>query len=194
MFEQSKSAKRRFNIGKFHSKYFVGDGIDIGAGNDTVGNYKYVFRGIKNVRPWDMPDGDAQYLNGINDNTFDFAVSSHSLEHMVDVNIALRNWIRVIKPGGYLVIAVPEEHMYEHNTWPSKYNDDHKWSFSVKNDSELPKSVNVMKMAIDISDIALIEKIEVIDDFFIEDASVSHLDQTMTPNAECAIEIIFKKR
>lgn len=189
--EQSKAAKRRFNIGKFHSNYFVGTGIDIGAGQDTVGNYRHVFRGMGPVRGWDMPDGDAQYLEGIEDNTFDFAVSSHSLEHMVDVPVALRNWIRVIKPGGHLIIAVPDEEMYERNRWPSVGNSDHKWSFTVKTDSTMPKSINVMQLAQDIGDIAVVEKIEVINEFYIPGWDV---DQTMTPNTECAIEIIFRKK
>lgn len=188
--EQSKAAKRRFNIGKFHSNYFVGSGIDIGAGQDTIGNYRHVFRAMNSVRAWDMPDGDAQYLDGIEDNTFDFAVSSHSLEHMVDVNTALRNWIRVVKPGGYIIIAVPDEQMYERETWPSIGNSDHKWSFTVRKNSNMPKSINVMELALDIADIALLEKIEVVDDFYIPGWNI---DQTMTPNAECAIEIIFRK-
>lgn len=190
-YEQSKASKRRFNLGKFHSNYFVGTGIDIGAGGDTVGNYRHVFRGMGPVRGWDLPDGDAQYLQTITDNTFDFAVSSHSLEHMVDVPTALRNWIRVVKPGGYIIIAVPDEEMYERNRWPSISNDDHKWSFTVKTDSTMPKTINVMQLALDVGDIATLEKIEVINEFYIPGWDV---DQTMTPNTECAIEIIFRKK
>mgnify|MGYP000444849738 CR=1 FL=1 len=43
MWEQSKSTKRRFNDGHFHNKYFVGHGIDIGAGPDTLNRYKHIF-------------------------------------------------------------------------------------------------------------------------------------------------------
>ena len=32
MFEQSKAVKRRCNIGAFHNRYFIGEGIDIGCG------------------------------------------------------------------------------------------------------------------------------------------------------------------
>lgn len=189
--EQSKAAKRRYGIGKFHSNYFVGSGIDIGAGADSIGRYQLAFRGIKQVRAWDMPDGDAQYLKGVDDNTYDFAVSSHSLEHMVDVEIALRNWIRVVKPGGYIILAVPDEEMYERNIWPSISNSDHKWSFTVRKKSDMPKSINVMQLALDVSDVVALEKIEVIDEFYTPGWDV---DQTMTPNTECAIELIFRKR
>jgi hypothetical protein len=36
MFEQSKAAKRRFQIGAFHQRYFVGHGIDIGGRPDPL--------------------------------------------------------------------------------------------------------------------------------------------------------------
>jgi SAM-dependent methyltransferase len=105
-------------------KYLKGDGIDIGAGNDPL-------RALTGtVRPWDMPDGDAQILAGVGANTFDFVYSSHCLEHMRDVPEALRNWIRVLKPGGWLYIVVPDYILYEKMTWPSRFNHDHKQSFS----------------------------------------------------------------
>lgn len=45
MYEQSKAAKRRFSDGNFHSKYFVGSGIDVGAGTDSLAINAPVFRG-----------------------------------------------------------------------------------------------------------------------------------------------------
>ena len=36
MWEQSKAAKRRFHDGAFHSRYFVGNGIDIGGKADPL--------------------------------------------------------------------------------------------------------------------------------------------------------------
>jgi len=200
MFEQSKAAKRRFDDGNFHNRYFVGTGIDIGCGNDNLGNLKHVFRGIESVRPWDIPDGDAQFLNIIPDNTFDFAVSSHCLEHMVQPHIAIQNWIRVVKPGGYIIITIPDEEMYEHDMWPSAFNSDHKWSFTLRyNDgipevgrTVMPNTINVLKMCQIINDFATVEKIEVIRDFYYEDRERT-ADQTLHPCIECAIEIVLKK-
>jgi ubiquinone/menaquinone biosynthesis C-methylase UbiE len=143
------------------------------------------------VRAWDTPDGDAQYLEGVEDNTYDFAVSSHSLEHMVDVDKSLRNWIRVVKPGGYIIIAVPDEEMYERNRWPSIGNADHKWSFTVKTDSTMPKSINVLDLVKSVGDVATLEKIELIDEFFVPGWDV---DQTKTTVTECAIEIVLRKK
>lgn len=192
MFEQSKSAKRRYNSGNFHSKYFRGSGIDVGAGNDNLGNLINHFPGITSVRGWDMPDGDAQYLISIETNTFDFLHSSHCLEHMVYYDVALNHWIRVVKPGGYLIITIPDETMYEHNNWPSHFNDDHKWSFRMGNTSQLPKSVNVLSMLEKINDMAVVQKIELIDEFYHTNID-RNFDQTLLPNTECCIEIILRK-
>lgn len=192
MYEQSKAAKRRYSIGDFHSKYFKGVGLDIGAGNDTLANNIYMFPGIRRVKSWDLENGDAQYLASLGDNEYDFAHASHCLEHMVEWETALRNWIRVIKPGGFMVITVPEEYMYEHMEWPSKFNSDHKWSFTMRQQSTMPKSVNVLSLAAAVNDIATVEKIELITEFFNPYIGAEH-DQTMMVNAECCIEIILKK-
>jgi SAM-dependent methyltransferase len=193
MFEQSKAVKRRFHIGAFHNSYFVGYGIDIGCGQDSLNNYRHVFRSIEHVRGWDLPDGDAQYLKGVDDNTYDFVTSSHCLEHMVDVVTALTNWIRVCKRGGYIVITIPDEEMYEHDYWPSRYNSDHKWSFTLRNPdrSKMPKSINVLNLLTAINNQATVEKIEVIRDLYYPNAGDQ--DQTLHPSIECCIEIILRK-
>lgn len=191
MFEQSKAAKRRYNIGNFHSKYFVGSGIDVGAGQDSLLLNINMFRGIVSVRSWDIQDGDAQYMETIEDDKFDFLHSSHCLEHMVDPSIALINWIRITKPGGYLVITIPEETMYEHDQWPSKFNSDHKWSFRLKHKSSLPKSINVYDLAQKVLSKATAVKVELIDEFY--NPQYVGVDQTMFPNSECSIEIILRK-
>jgi ubiquinone/menaquinone biosynthesis C-methylase UbiE len=105
MYETSKSAKRRYYSGNFSNKYFVGHGIDIGGKPDSLGQYSEIFSKMQSVIVWDLEDGDAQYMKGVEDNTFDFVHSSHCLEHMLDVKEALKNWIRILKPGGYLIIT-----------------------------------------------------------------------------------------
>lgn len=188
--EQSKSAKRRFNDGSFHNKFFVGRGVDIGAGADSLALYLHVFRGLEKVDSWDTPQGDAMMMAKIEDNYYDFVHSSHCLEHMVDPVIALRNWVRITKPGGYLVITVPEEEMYEHGKWPSRFNGDHKWSFSIhRTRYNMPKAVSVMEMLLDVPNVS-VNRIQLVDDFYNpKDAS----DQTRTITTECSIEIILQK-
>lgn len=164
--------------------------MDIGAGPDSLEKLAYVFRGITKVDSWDMPQGDAQLMESVRDDTYDFVHSSHCLEHMVDPHTALRNWIRITKPGGYLVITVPEEDLYEHLKWPSRFNGDHKWSFSIgKSKGNMPKATSVMELLMRLPNIE-VQRIVLVDDFFNpNDAS----DQTRSITTECSIEIILKK-
>lgn len=195
MGEQSKALKRRFNDGNFTTRYFVGDGIDIGGKADPLNQYTTLLPAIKSVRTWDLEDGDGQYLESINDNSYDFLVSSHCLEHLEDVHIGLKNWIRIVKPGGYLVITVPDEDLYEIGHWPSLFNSDHKWTFTIhKSKSWSPKSINVLDLIIENTESIVVEKICQINEFFREQFVSHKIDQTRTPVAECCIEIILRKK
>src|SRR5262245_39369532 len=170
-------------------KYFIGCGIDIGAGPDCIDQL-----GFK-CRNWDLKDGDAQFLAGVANGTYDYVHSSHCLEHMVDPRIALGNWIRVCKVGGYLVITIPDEELYEHELWPSHFNADHKWSFRVfSGKGGLPKHMNVFDLLGRFYKEVEIVKIERIEDRFRWDAP-REMDQTL-PNdgPECAIEIVLRKK
>jgi len=51
---------------------------------------------------------------------------------MKDVKIALCNWWGLVKPGGYLIIVVPDEDLYEQGIWPSIFNSDHKATFNLR--------------------------------------------------------------
>ena len=69
-------------------------------------------------------DGDRlPFADGSQDAVF----SSHCLEHIANYRQALREWFRVLKPGGHLVIVVPHQFLYEKRTGlPSRWNEDHK--------------------------------------------------------------------
>jgi SAM-dependent methyltransferase len=195
MWEQSKAAKRRYNDGTFHNRYFVGHGIDIGGKPDPLGQYAGVFPLMMSARTWDLQDGDAQYLRGVADNTYDFVHSSHCLEHMRDVVEALQNWVRVLKPGGHLIVTVPDEDMYEQEQWPSRYNPDHKWTFTTaKEVSWSPRSISVIDLAKRFAGQLALERLVCVRDFYREPLRQQGMDQTLTPVAECAIEIIWRKR
>ena len=192
MHEQSKAAKRRIADAAFVTRYMAGEALDIGAGPDGLARHVGVFPRLAAVREWDLPDGDAQYLSGLADASFDLVHASHCLQHVVDPRVALSHWIRVTRPGGHLVITVPDEDMYERGQWPSRANADHKWSFTAfKAESWAPKSVNLLDLAREFGGLVELERLQVVRDFFRPELPG---DQTMGPVAECAIEFVLRRR
>jgi SAM-dependent methyltransferase len=58
---------------------------------------------------------DACDLAAIADASYDFVVASHVLEHIANPLRALCEWKRVLKPGGALLILVPDKrHTFDH--------------------------------------------------------------------------------
>jgi SAM-dependent methyltransferase len=191
--ECSKSIVRRLADSNFLRKYFVGDGIDIGGKPDPLILYASLFPGIRSLKTWDWEDGDAQHMAGVADDSFDFVFSSHCLEHLVDPSEGLANWFRIVRPGGYLIVDIPDEDMYEQGVFPSTHNRDHKTSWTIsKARSWSPASINLLDFVGVLGPAADIRKIEVIDSTFRPE--LPRYDQTIAPIAECAIEFIVRKR
>jgi SAM-dependent methyltransferase len=193
MKECSKSMPRRLRDSRHAARYFVGVGVDIGGKPDPLMLYREYFPGIVSLRTWDIEDGDAQLMQGVADESFDFVFSSHCLEHLRDPAEGLRNWFRIIKPGGHLIVAVPDEDLYEQGVWPSTHNRDHKSAFTMlKAKSWCPASINLLDLVRELGPAADIRKLEVIDEAY--RFALPRFDQTLTPVAECAIELVVRKR
>jgi len=183
---------RRVHDHRFATRYFVGTGIDIGAGPDPLSLYIELFPRIDDIISWDMPNGDAQFMAGVADASFDFVHSSHCLEHLVDPVQGLANWLRIVKPGGHLIVTVPDEDLYEQGMIPSR-NPDHKWTFTIfKPRSWSPASINLTEFLPRLGPQAEIVKIELLDAGF--RYRMPAFDQTATPIGESAIEFIIRKR
>eukprot|EP01065_Artemidia_motanka_P039251 TRINITY_DN4810_c0_g1_i3.p1 TRINITY_DN4810_c0_g1~~TRINITY_DN4810_c0_g1_i3.p1 ORF type:complete len:358 (+),score=113.39 TRINITY_DN4810_c0_g1_i3:109-1182(+) len=56
---------------------------------------------------------DAQTFATVPEQSFDLLVAFHVLEHMMDVLRALRGWLRSLRPGGVLLLAVPDACSWE---------------------------------------------------------------------------------
>ena len=198
MNESSKSIFHKIKDSRYATRYLIGEGIDIGAGPDSIAQYYEFFPLMKSCRGWDMPDGDAELMESVEDNSFDFVHSSHCLEHMRSPDIALDNWIRILKPGGYLVCLIPDEDLYEQGVFPSTFNLDHKHTFTIhKRNSWSKKSINLIELLSKTAFPIEIKKIELLDSTFRYDfnrfINKSRFDQTLTPIGECAIEFVLKK-
>jgi SAM-dependent methyltransferase len=108
----------------FFDKYLSGKAIlDIG--------YKGGLEGVVPIVPQaigidvDYPGYDGKKLP-FPDESQDAIYASHCLEHIKDYRGVLREWFRVVKVGGYLVIIVPHQHLFERRRdLPSHWNVDH---------------------------------------------------------------------
>jgi SAM-dependent methyltransferase len=193
MRECSKSIARRLSDSRFVRMYFAGHGVDIGGAPDPLCLYQDLFPLVASIKTWDLNDGDAQFMASVADNTYDFVFSSHCLEHLRDPAEGLRNWLRVVKPGGYIVFAIPDEDLYEQGVFPSTFNLDHKGTFTIyKPQSWSPKSTNVLDLVRTLGPEAAIEKIELLDATY--RYRLPRYDQTTTPIGECGIEVVIRKR
>lgn len=191
MREQSKAAQRRKFDWGFNNLYFVGDGIDVGCGPDSMRHTMHLFPKITSITEYDRQHGDAQMMANIEDESFDFLHASHILEHVGSPLIALENWARVIRNGGHLIITVPDWGMYEHRHWPSQFSTEHlsAWT-SDRKECWFSRDDVPLFMAQDcVIGTVILERLVVIRDNF--DPMIV-TDQTLGP-AECAIEIVLRK-
>jgi SAM-dependent methyltransferase len=133
-----ESSKTRRLWGDLEASVLRGEGIDIGCGTDPV---------FPDVTQFDVAQGDANQVSRHVDRLFDFVYASHCLEHMVDPRLAIEEWWRLVKPGGVLFFIVPDEDLYEQGFWPSRFNADHKWTFTIsKQASWSPVSINLFDL------------------------------------------------
>ena len=188
MDEQSKSRVRRIKDWRFTNRWFVGRGLDVGSGPDPL--KKEDWPRMSEIVPYDVALGNvnAQFLPEIKDSEFDFLHSSHCLEHLSNPRAALVNWLRVVKPGGFVVCTVPDELLYECGRWPSLFNADHKVSFTLRSRPIIPGSVNLTNLLWRLN--VDVEHVELLTEGW--DPAKMGQDQTMM-GAECSIEFVARR-
>ena len=182
MKETTKAMKRRMHDEPgLWSAVFGGTGIDVGCGDDPL---------VIAAEFFDKKQGDANKLDEyFARNQFHFLHASHCLEHMDQPMNALGRWHKIVKPGGYLVIVVPDWCLYEGMIWPSRYNPDHKstWSLWLP-DSPAPNHVLVPELR----HFFWLYRWRLIDTNYNYKVGTL-IDQTLDPNVEASIEFIIKK-
>ena len=112
--------------------YVRGRLLDIGCG--PFKNFPYAI-GVDNLDHYKFgwqfkPDviSDSSNLSMFANESFDSVFSSHTLEHLEDTEKHLKEWWRVIKNGGYLVLYLPHKDLYP-QIGQTGSNPDHKYDF-----------------------------------------------------------------
>jgi SAM-dependent methyltransferase len=130
---------REYRGQAFVQTYLSGEVLDIGCGPDLV---------VPTAQPFDLVHGDANCIaDYLSAQSFDCVHSSHCLEHMKDVPKAIGQWWSLVRPGGFMIVTVPEENLYEQGFWPSLFNSDHKATFRLGgSESWSPVSYDLEKL------------------------------------------------
>lgn len=121
--ETERSHIKRMDTG-FYFKYMSGKGLDIGF-RGSLPNAEPVLPSATGIDT-DFPGYDGKNLP-FSDESQDYVFASHVLEHISDPIQAIKEWFRVLKIYGHLVICVPHQYLYEKKKeLPSFWNSDHK--------------------------------------------------------------------
>lgn len=118
--------RRMRQRGEIAERYLSGEGIEIGALHIplrtppgvrvryvdywpvTQQRERYDELGWVELVPVDIID-DGQVLRTLPDESFDFVVANHVIEHCEDPLGTLEAWLRVLRPGGVVYVGVPDK-------------------------------------------------------------------------------------
>ncbi len=110
------------------SHYLDGDLLDLGCGPEpvlprAVGVNRH---GVFPVKDLDCDPLSTDLAEHFKSRQFDCVFSSHALEHMYSpVPIVLKFWLCFVKPGGHLVLYLPDERYYQFHANPAIRNPEH---------------------------------------------------------------------
>lgn len=114
---EARKTIRERNASGFFRKYLSGVNVlDIGYRGADPENQPIVPWAIGIER--DYPGYDGVTLP-FGDLTQDAVHSSHCLEHIPNPDAALAEWFRVLKIGGYLVLTIPHQQLFERKPTPT---------------------------------------------------------------------------
>lgn len=196
MNEASKAHKRRMREDSdddFPWKEILtsGPGVDAGCGPDKIP--------LDNIVGFDLP-GDANHLsNYFPPESQSVLHSSQLFEHLHNPRAAFADWMKVLKPGGWMIMTVPEAVLYGDMMWTAgpRFNTDHKstWSVFIKGSPApihiyAPYFVNEMAEQHGLTRHLL----RLVDDGY-DYSKMWMVDQTFpVDGAECFIEMVWEKK
>jgi len=93
-------------------QYCVGKGLDLGCGDEKICS-DAIGVDIRQTQAVDMIFDIAKRLPFRNEE-FNYVFSSHALEHLDgEISDTLKDWVRIIKPGGFLILYLPHRDYYK---------------------------------------------------------------------------------
>jgi SAM-dependent methyltransferase len=85
---------------------------------NNVGGYNF-FKG----KSGKIIINDAVNINNVDDKAYDFLFASHCLEHIANPLKALKEWLRITKPDGHIILILPEKSMcFDHRRKISSFS------------------------------------------------------------------------
>lgn len=114
--------------------YTRGRGLDVGCGPQklwatSIGVDSGIDTELFGIQMAPDVRTEAHDLSMFADGSMDYVFSSHCLEHIQDFKRALKEWWRVIKDNGHLVLYLPHKALYP-NIGTKGSNPDHKHDFT----------------------------------------------------------------
>jgi SAM-dependent methyltransferase len=106
---------------------------------------------------------------------------------MINPDVALKNWYRVLKKGGYLIIYIPHRDLYEKkNALPSRFNPTHTHFFLIDRD-ELPDTLGIIPL--------IKRNLTGYEIIYAKICDLGHtiLDPMLHSDGEYSIEVVVKK-
>jgi SAM-dependent methyltransferase len=96
---------------------------------------------------------EATDLHDIPNHGYDFVLSSHSLEHTANPIQALKEWMRIVKPRGAIVVVVPDyRYTFDHRRRPTPVEhmlDDYNRGTDEKDTTHLSEILKLHNLALD---------------------------------------------
>lgn len=102
-------------------KYLNGNIIDIGCGKHKITPEA---TGVDQVDHYGVVNYVTNHLDQLASvrpewvGNFDVVYSSHCLEHVKDDLVSLKEWVSLLKPGGYLILYLPDDDHYDNDSNP----------------------------------------------------------------------------
>jgi len=126
-------------------QYTRGRGLDLGCGPNkiwphAIGVDNYTETALFGIQMKPDVVCDCTKLDVFGSASMDYVYSSHLLEHIADYKAALKEWWRVIKPGGFLLLYLPDEDEYP-KVGEEGANVDHKWNVNTDKVIDAMKTV-----------------------------------------------------